>query len=189
MEIPEEHRFSESYLQEKQKILAGIPEKNHKRMAAMIAGVAAAAVIVVVSGFMFGWFGSRKYTVTLANGDEVTYRKDGNSFGASDLVFDSPTSPRELTESEVKSIFPEDVVPDSAYAVFDSDTGDLCATVVRHVHLKDGREGTVASDLMMAASQAYLNDVTVFDSLFHYCKRCCTCSGVGIVQPLSRHRP
>ena len=125
MEIPEEHRFSESYLQEKQKILAGIPEKNHKRMAAMIAGVAAAAVIVVVSGFMFGWFGSRKYTVTLANGDEVTYRKDGNSFGASDLVFDSPTSPRELTESEVKSIFPEDVVPDSAYAVFDSDTGEL----------------------------------------------------------------
>lgn len=47
---------------------------------------------------------------------------------------------------------------------FDSDTGDLCATVVRHVHLKDGREGTVASDLMMAASQAYLNDVTVFDT-------------------------
>ena len=47
---------------------------------------------------------------------------------------------------------------------FDSDTGDLCATVIRHVHLKDGREGTVASDLMMAASQEYLNGVSVFET-------------------------
>ena len=47
---------------------------------------------------------------------------------------------------------------------FDSDTGDLCATVIRHVHLKDGREGTVASDLMMAKCQEYLNGVTVFET-------------------------
>ena len=47
---------------------------------------------------------------------------------------------------------------------FDSDTGDLCATVVRHVHMKDGREGVVASDLMMAACQAYLNEISIYGS-------------------------
>ncbi|MBR6308056.1 MAG: methyl-accepting chemotaxis protein [Lachnospiraceae bacterium] len=47
---------------------------------------------------------------------------------------------------------------------FDSDTGDLCATVIRHVHLKDGREGVLASDLMMAACQEYLNSVSIFDN-------------------------
>ena len=47
---------------------------------------------------------------------------------------------------------------------FDSDTGDLCATVIRHVHLKDGREGVLASDLMMSACQNYLNSFTIFDN-------------------------
>ena len=47
---------------------------------------------------------------------------------------------------------------------FDSDTGDLCATVIRHIHLKDGREGVLASDLMMAAAQEYLNNVSIFDN-------------------------
>ena len=126
MEIPEEHRFSENYLQEKEKILASIPENNHKRTWVMIAGTAAAAaVIVVISGFLFGWFGSRKYTVTLANGDEVTYRNDASSFGAYSLSFDCPTTPRELTEEEIKRVFPEGVAPDNAYASFQSDTGKL----------------------------------------------------------------
>ena len=139
MEIPEEHQFSEKYLQEKQKILASIPEKDHKRTWVMIAGTAAAAaVIVVVSGFLLGWFGSRKYAVTLANGDEVIYRKDGNSFGSFDLWFDCPTSPRELTESEMKSIFPEGIVPDSAYAEFNSDTGELL-----HLEASFGKENEV----------------------------------------------
>ena len=47
---------------------------------------------------------------------------------------------------------------------FDADTGDLCATVVRHVHLKDGRDGVLASDLMMAAAQTYLNGVSIFEN-------------------------
>ncbi|SCX20721.1 methyl-accepting chemotaxis protein [Lachnospiraceae bacterium YSD2013] len=47
---------------------------------------------------------------------------------------------------------------------FDSDTGNLCATVIRHVHLKDGREGVLASDLMMSACQEYLNSVSIFDN-------------------------
>ena len=47
---------------------------------------------------------------------------------------------------------------------FDSDTGNLCSTVIRHVHLKDGREGVIAADLMMSACQEYLNGVTIYES-------------------------
>ncbi len=47
---------------------------------------------------------------------------------------------------------------------FDSDTGDLCATVVRHVKLKDGRQGAICADLMMASCQSYLNGVSIYDS-------------------------
>nr|MCR5467930.1 cache domain-containing protein [Lachnospiraceae bacterium] len=47
---------------------------------------------------------------------------------------------------------------------FDSDTGNLCATVVRHIHLKDGRDGVLASDLMMSACQEYLNTVNIFEN-------------------------
>ncbi len=47
---------------------------------------------------------------------------------------------------------------------FDEDTGELCATVVRHIKLQDGREGVVASDIMLGTSATYLNDVMVFDT-------------------------
>jgi methyl-accepting chemotaxis protein len=47
---------------------------------------------------------------------------------------------------------------------FDSATGNLCATVIRHVKLKDGREGVIAADLMMETAQKYLNSVKVLDS-------------------------
>ncbi len=47
---------------------------------------------------------------------------------------------------------------------FDNDTGKLCATVIRHVHLKDGREGVIAADLMMSACQEYLNQVSVYET-------------------------
>ncbi|MBE5826140.1 MAG: methyl-accepting chemotaxis protein [Butyrivibrio sp.] len=47
---------------------------------------------------------------------------------------------------------------------FDSDTGELCATVVRHLHLPDGREGVIASDLFMAAAQEYLNGISIYET-------------------------
>jgi len=46
---------------------------------------------------------------------------------------------------------------------FDADTGDLCATVVRHVNLKDGREGVFAADLMMATAGEYLDSVQIYN--------------------------
>lgn len=47
---------------------------------------------------------------------------------------------------------------------FDSYSGDLCATVIRHVHLKDGREGVIAADIMMSSLQEFLNNVQVYDN-------------------------
>lgn len=47
---------------------------------------------------------------------------------------------------------------------FDTVTGELCATVVRHVKLKDGREGCFACDLFMGTIQNTLNDVKLYQS-------------------------
>ncbi len=47
---------------------------------------------------------------------------------------------------------------------FDSVTGDLCATVIRHVHLKDGREGCFAADLFLASAQKTLNEVELYQT-------------------------
>ncbi|SFI00556.1 methyl-accepting chemotaxis protein [Pseudobutyrivibrio sp. OR37] len=47
---------------------------------------------------------------------------------------------------------------------FDTVTGELCATVIRHVHLKDGREGCFAADLFMGDIQNTLGDVKLYKS-------------------------
>jgi methyl-accepting chemotaxis protein len=45
---------------------------------------------------------------------------------------------------------------------FDEVTGDLCATVIRHVHLQDGREGCFAADLMLGTAQETLDAVSLY---------------------------
>ena len=47
---------------------------------------------------------------------------------------------------------------------FDAVTNDLCATVIRHVHMKDGREGCFAADLMLGSSQKLLNEVKLYET-------------------------
>lgn len=47
---------------------------------------------------------------------------------------------------------------------FDEDTGKLCSTVIRHVHLKDGREGVFACDLMMESIQTALSKVKFYNT-------------------------
>ncbi len=47
---------------------------------------------------------------------------------------------------------------------FDKATGDLCSTVQRHIHMKDGREGVVVADLMMADIQRLLKNVKIYES-------------------------
>ena len=47
---------------------------------------------------------------------------------------------------------------------FDKVTGDLCASVIRHVHLKDGRHGCFAADLFLSSVQKSLNEVTIYQT-------------------------
>ncbi len=47
---------------------------------------------------------------------------------------------------------------------FDNVTGELCATVIRHVHLKDGREGCFAADLFMGDTQKQLGEIKIYKS-------------------------
>ncbi|MCR4901979.1 MAG: methyl-accepting chemotaxis protein [Butyrivibrio sp.] len=45
---------------------------------------------------------------------------------------------------------------------FDTVTGDLCASVIRRVYLKDGRQGAFASDLFLSTVQEQLNSVQLY---------------------------
>ena len=47
---------------------------------------------------------------------------------------------------------------------FDTVTGALCSSVLRHVHLKDGREGCFAADLMLSKAQEQLNSVELYQT-------------------------
>ncbi|MBO6240325.1 MAG: methyl-accepting chemotaxis protein [Butyrivibrio sp.] len=47
---------------------------------------------------------------------------------------------------------------------FDKVTGALCASVIRHVHLQDGREGVFAADLFLSIAQEELNSVQLYET-------------------------
>ncbi len=47
---------------------------------------------------------------------------------------------------------------------FDTVTGDLCASVIRRVHLKDGREGAFAADMFLSGIQEELDGVQLYNT-------------------------
>ena len=47
---------------------------------------------------------------------------------------------------------------------FDKVTGGLCASVIRHVHLKDGREGAFAADMFLSTVQQELDGVKIYET-------------------------
>ncbi|WP_408070766.1 methyl-accepting chemotaxis protein [Butyrivibrio sp. JL13D10] len=47
---------------------------------------------------------------------------------------------------------------------FDKVTGGLCASVIRHVHLKDGREGAFAADMFLSSVQEDLGSVQLYQT-------------------------
>ncbi|MBE5827576.1 MAG: methyl-accepting chemotaxis protein [Butyrivibrio sp.] len=47
---------------------------------------------------------------------------------------------------------------------FDKVTGGLCASVIRHVHLKDGRDGAFAADLFLSSVQEELGSVQIYQT-------------------------
>ena len=47
---------------------------------------------------------------------------------------------------------------------FDKVTGGLCASVIRHIHLKDGREGVFAADMFLSSVQEDLGSVKLYQT-------------------------
>ncbi|MCR5101861.1 MAG: methyl-accepting chemotaxis protein [Butyrivibrio sp.] len=47
---------------------------------------------------------------------------------------------------------------------FDTVTGELCASVIRHIYLKDGRQGAFAADLFLSSVQEELNAVQLYET-------------------------
>ncbi|MBE5831133.1 MAG: methyl-accepting chemotaxis protein [Butyrivibrio sp.] len=47
---------------------------------------------------------------------------------------------------------------------FDTVTGGLCASVIRHIHLKDGREGAFAADMFLSSVQEELGNVQIYQT-------------------------
>ncbi|WP_024864459.1 methyl-accepting chemotaxis protein [Butyrivibrio sp. FCS014] len=47
---------------------------------------------------------------------------------------------------------------------FDKVTGGLCASVIRRVHLKDGREGAFAADMFLSSVQEELGNVKIYQT-------------------------
>ncbi|MBQ7429384.1 MAG: methyl-accepting chemotaxis protein [Butyrivibrio sp.] len=47
---------------------------------------------------------------------------------------------------------------------FDKVTGGLCASVIRRVHLKDGREGAFAADMFLSTVQQELDGVQIYET-------------------------
>ncbi len=88
-----------------------------------------------------------------------------------DEAFIYPSDPSlELENVTQKPWYTESLTYDNTWfyyydvPYFDIATGDLCATVIRHVHLKDGREGCFAADLMLASSQKTLDAVKLYQT-------------------------
>ena len=92
----------------------------------LIPVAACLAVLIAVTGIIggnLGWFGSKGYTVRLANGDSIVYYS--GSTGETSFEVDYPISSRELTDTELDAIFPASTESRSAMGTFRDETGDL----------------------------------------------------------------
>jgi methyl-accepting chemotaxis protein len=95
----------------------------------------------------------------------------GAYLALNDETFIYPSAPDYVMENVTeKAWYKEAVGYDNSWfyyydqPYFDDVTGDLCATVIRHVHLKDGREGCFAADLFLAKAQEKLNSVELYET-------------------------
>ena len=98
--------------------------KNSKKK--LIPAVACLAILIAVTGIAggcLGWFGSKDYSVKLTNGDTIIYHS-GNTSEAS-FVTEYPITSRDLTSTELDSVFPDNTDSKSAIGSFRDETGEL----------------------------------------------------------------
>lgn len=98
--------------------------KNFKKF--MIPVAACLVAIVVVTGIVgsnMGWFGSKGYTVNLANGDSIVYHIGSTNVASIHVGY--PVSSRKLTDAELDAILPETTERRSAIGTFREENGEL----------------------------------------------------------------
>lgn len=70
-----------------------------------------------------GWFGSKGYTVNLANGDSIVYHIGSTNVASIHVGY--PVSSRKLTDAELDAILPETTERRSAIGTFREENGEL----------------------------------------------------------------
>ena len=98
--------------------------KNFKKFLIPVAACLVAIVAVTgIVGSNMGWFGSKGYTVNLANGDSIVYHIGSTNVASIHVGY--PVSSRKLTDAELDAILPETTERRSAIGTFREENGEL----------------------------------------------------------------
>ena len=98
--------------------------KNFKQFLIPVAACLVAIVAVTgIVGSNMGWFGSKGYTVNLANGDSIVYHIGSTNVASIHVGY--PVSSRKLTDAELDAILPETTERRSAIGTFREENGEL----------------------------------------------------------------
>lgn len=98
--------------------------KNFKKFLIPVAACLVAIVTVTgIVGSNMGWFGSKGYTVNLANGDSIVYHIGSTNVASIHVGY--PVSSRKLTDAELDAILPETTERRSAIGTFREENGEL----------------------------------------------------------------
>lgn len=98
--------------------------KNFKTFLIPVAACLVAIVAVTgIVGSNMGWFGSKGYTVNLANGDSIVYHIGSTNVASIHVGY--PVSSRKLTDAELDAILPETTERRSAIGTFREENGEL----------------------------------------------------------------
>ena len=108
---------------------SGAKEKERERMKTqnrkkIWVPLAACMALLIAVGVFFGagGLGAGRYTVTLENGDAVTYKKMDVSSSSLDFAYKFGVVTRDLTAAELKALSP---LLTSGFGTFRTDTGEL----------------------------------------------------------------
>lgn len=126
-----------------------VRSKAKKRLIPAVVCLAVLIAVTVIAGGSLGWFGSKDYTVKLANGDTVEYHS-GTS-GEASFAAPYPVTTRDLTDTELDNLFPAGTGSRSAVGTFRDETGALLRV-----------EGKIGNSKLIYARDGFpVNDVVI----------------------------
>ena len=122
--------------------------KNFKKFLIPVAACLVAIVAVTgIVGSNMGWFGSKGYTVNLANGDSIVYHIGSTNVASIHVGY--PVSSRKLTDAELDAILPETTERRSAIGTFREENGELL-----RVEGKLGDDNFPISDVVLEGNES-----------------------------------